>query len=149
MATSQQSLRENTRAYCPLCARHVFLVRSPIPPLPEGIVGPEAMYSGFCNCGAGVTFAVTTNHNCGEAMPTPPVTLSGTIPAVDAGEVLQELDTALTCLPSGENLTELLDLVNAQDDEALAKQAQEFRDALRGTAEALEALRSLLHKGVK
>jgi len=60
MAATTQSFRENTRAYCPKCARHVFLSIAPVPPLPEGMVGPEAMYSGICNCGAGVTLAITS-----------------------------------------------------------------------------------------
>lgn len=49
----------NTRCFCPACGRYVYLERAPVPAGPPGVVMPEAMFSGLCPCGAGISPAVS------------------------------------------------------------------------------------------
>ena len=55
--------RASTRVYCPKCGRHVQVDMGPKPsPEAYGLPAeqlPEAMYSGLCRCGSGVTLAVS------------------------------------------------------------------------------------------
>lgn len=49
----------NPRCFCPQCGRYVVLERSNVPAGPSGVVMPEAMFSGLCPCGAGISLAVS------------------------------------------------------------------------------------------
>ena len=49
----------NPRCFCPACGRYVYLDRAPVPAGPPGVVMPEAMFSGLCQCGAGISLAVS------------------------------------------------------------------------------------------